>query len=143
MAVTRWTYLGLALLAVGLLTAGVGGATHVDELQCDTVQFVSVLNANATNVSTAGYETVDYGDLTPSEQQVFRGALSENGQVLTKRGAIEETVVTYEGDRYLVQTAAESGCTPWHPTRVVAPLGGGLGLVLVGGALARGTDPGA
>lgn len=143
MAVTRWTYLGLALLAVGLLTAGVGGATHVDEQRCDAVQFVSVLEANATNVSTAGYETVAYADLSASERQVFRGALAQEGQVLTKRGAIEEAVVTYEGDRYLVRTASESGCTPWHPTRVVAPLGGGLGLVVLGGALTRGRDPGA
>lgn len=143
MAVTRWTYLGLALLAVGFLTAGVGGATHVEEQRCDTVQFVSVVDANATNVSTVGYETVAYADLSASEQQVFLGALSEEGQVLTNRGAIEEAVVVYEGDRYLVSTAAESGCTPWHPTRVVAPLGGGLGLVVVGGAFTRGLDPGA
>lgn len=135
--------MGLVLVAVGLLTAGVGGATHVDERRCDAVQFVAVVNASGANVSTAGYDTVSYGELSPGERQVFRSARAANGQVLAKRGAIEDAVVTYEGDRYLVRTATESGCSPWHPTRVVAPLGGGLGLVLVGGALTRGLDSGA
>lgn len=142
-AVTRWTYLGLVLLAVGLLTAGVGGATHVDERRCDTIQFVTIVNASAANVSTDGYDAIAFGNLSSSEQQVFRSARAANGQVLTKRGAIEDGIVVYEGDRYLVRTATEEGCSPWHPTRVLAPLGGGLGLVIVGGGLTRGLDPGA
>lgn len=46
--VTRWTFLGLVLLAVGLLTAGVGAATHVDEQQCRSTQHVSVAPVNDT-----------------------------------------------------------------------------------------------
>ncbi|WP_255195408.1 hypothetical protein [Halorarius litoreus] len=141
MAVTRWTYLGLTLLLVGFLTTGVGAATHLHEQQCQAVQFVSVSDVTATNASTDGYSTGSYEDLSVDEQTVFRSALADDGQVLTARDAIDEQVVTYEGDRYLVRIRSDGGCTPWHPTRVVAPLGGGLGLVLVGGALTRGRDP--
>lgn len=143
MTVTRWTYAGLALLAVGLLLVGVGGATHVDQQRCQSVQFVSVTNASAANLSTASYETVDYETLSNDEQQLFRAALAENGQVLTKRGAVDEMVVRYRSDSYLVRTSADTDCTPWHPVRVVAPLGGGLGLFLLGVALTRGREPGA
>lgn len=138
MAVTRWTYLGLALLAVGFLTSGAGAATHLHEQQCQAVQFVTVTD---TTDSTVGYPRVAYEDLSMEEQRVFESALTDDGQVLTRRGIIDEQVVTYEGDDYLVRTRSDGGCTPWHPTRVVVPLGGGLGLVLVGGALTRGRDP--
>lgn len=139
MAVTRWTYLGLALLAIGFLASGAGGATHLHEQQCKAVQFVSVTPANATDAPVD--DPVAYERLSADERQVFRDALAGDGQVLTRRGVIEEGAVEYRGETYLVLTNADEGCAPWHPTRVVAPLGGGLGLVLVGGALTRGRDP--
>lgn len=138
-AVTRWTYLGLALLAVGFLATGAGGATHLHEQQCQAVQFVSVVPANATNASVD--QPVGYDQLSVDERQVFRSALAADGQVLTRRGAIEAGGVAYENRTYLVRTSADRGCSPWHPTRVVAPLGGGLGLVFLGGALTRGREP--
>lgn len=134
--VTRWTYLGLALLAVGFLAAGSGAATHLHEQQCQTVQFTTVTPANATNGTTT--EAVDYGTLSTAERQVFREALAADGGVLTRRGVLAEGVVSYEGQRYRVRTRTDRGCTPWHPTRVAGPLAGGVGLLVVGTLLTRG-----
>lgn len=155
-AVTRWTRLGLVLLAVGLLAAGSGAATHLHEQQCRTVQFLQVtaVENGASPVGTAVDGTaaaatpedgaaVPFERLSPAERSVFRSALAADGPVLVRRGALDADVVRYEGDRYRVRTAADTGCAPWHPRRVVAPLAGGLGLVALGAALTRGRSPGA
>ncbi|WP_255149028.1 hypothetical protein [Halorarius halobius] len=139
-AVTRWTYLGLAMLAVGFLAAGSGAATHLHEQQCQGVQFTTVTPVNGTN-ATAG-EAVAYRSLSETEREVFREALAADGQVLTRRGALTEGVVSYDGQRYRVRTRTDRGCTPWHPTRVVGPLAGGVALLVVGTLLTRGRGGG-
>jgi hypothetical protein len=140
-AVTRWTYLGLALLAVGFLVSGAGGATHLHEQQCQGVQFVTATNVSGTNGTAAPSSSVAYENLTARERRVFDAAREEEGGVLVRRGALEASIVEYRGHQYVVRTTTDADCTPWHPTRVVAPLGGGLALVLVGAALTRGRDP--
>ena len=137
MTVTRWTYLGLLLLAVGLLASGAGGATHLHEQQCRDVQFVTVTPVSTTNTAV---DPVAYETLSAREQRVFDAAREENG-VLVRRGVLEAGVVDDEGTRYVVRTTTDEDCTPWHRTRVVAPLGGGLALVAVGAALTRGRTP--
>jgi len=97
---TPWTYLGLVLLAVGLLTASVGAATHLSEKRCATAGFVQVYDTDRVNGSLAEYERLDYADLNDSEQRVFRSVLDAGGQALTGKDAIREAVVSYENDSY-------------------------------------------
>jgi hypothetical protein len=138
---TRWTYLGLALLAVGLVTASVGAATHLSERRCANAGFVRVVDTDEVTGSLDGYDRVAYAELNASERQVFRGVLNAGGQALTGKGAIREAVVAYEGDSYLVVRTEERGCAPWDRERVVAPLAGGLAVLATGLAFTRGRDP--
>lgn len=138
---TPWTYLGLALLAVGLVTASVGAATHLSERRCANAGFVRVVDTDEVTGSLGGYDRVSYADLNSSEQQVFRGVLAADGQALTGKGAIREAVVAYENDSYLVVRTEETGCAPWDRERVVVPLVGGLAALAVGLAFTRGLDP--
>lgn len=137
-ALTRWTYLGLALLVAGLVASGAGAATHLHEQQCRAVQFTSVTPVNATTAGTPTDATVEYDSLDATARQVFREAMAADGQVLTRRNAIDPGVVRYDGDRYRVRTRADRGCAPWHPRRVVTPLGAGGVLVVIGTLLTRG-----
>lgn len=136
--VTRWTYLGLALLAVGLLTAGAGAATHVDEEQCRSTQHVSVAPVNEA-ADAAGNATA-YENLSPAEQDVFRQALEAGGGVLTSRGVIDPGTVRYENRTYAVHVARDRDCAPFHPRRVLVPAVGGLALVAVGLGFTRGRE---
>jgi hypothetical protein len=130
--VTRWTYLGLVLLAVGLVGAGAGAAGHVDGQQCRSTQHVVVAPVeNAT--APAPYE-----ELSDAEQSVFRQALESPGGLLTQRGAIDEGAVRYENETYDVQVARGDDCAPYDTWRVTVPFVGGLALVGVGLALTRG-----
>ena len=129
------------MLLVGFATAGVGAATHLDERSCASVGVVRVVPTDSVNASLDGYQRVDYADLSATEQRVFRSVREAGGQALVDRDAIRDAVVAYENETYLVVTATEPGdCTPWDRERVVAPLGMGTGLVLVGGVLVRGRD---
>lgn len=141
MSRTRWTYLGLVLLAVGLVTASAGAATHLSEKRCANAGFVQVYDIDRVNGSIAEYDRLDYADLNDSEQRVFRSVLDAGGQVLAGKGAIREAVVGYENDSYLVVMTEETGCEPWDRERVVAPLAGGFVVLGVGLALTRGRDP--
>jgi len=138
---TRWTYLGLALLAIGLVTTSAGAATHLSEKRCANAGFVQVYDTDRVNGSLAEYDRLDYTDLNDSEQRVFRSVLDAGGQALAGKGAIREAVVAYENDSYLVVATAETGCEPWDRERVVVPLAGGLAVLGVGLVLTRGWDP--
>lgn len=138
---TRWTYLGLALLAVGLVTASAGAATHLSEKRCANAGFVQVYDTDRVNGSLAEYDRLDYTDLNDSERRVFRSVLDAGGQALAGKGVIREGVVAYGNDSYLVVTTEETGCEPWDRERVVTPLGVGLAVFGVGVALTRGRDP--
>lgn len=141
MSRTRWTYLGLALLALGLVTASAGAATHLSEKRCANAGFVRVADTAELEGSLDGYDRVDYEELSEAEQRVFRSVLDAGGQALAEKGAIREVVVRYENETYLVVTNQESGCTPWDRDRVVTPLAGGLIAAVVGIGLTRGVDP--
>lgn len=141
MSRTPWTYLGLALLAAGLVTASVGAATHLSERRCANAGFVRVVDTDEVNGSLTGYERVAYTELNASEQRVFRGILGAGGQALTGKGAIREAIVAYDDDHYLVVRTEETGCTPWDRERVVLPLGGGLAALVTGLGFTRGRDP--
>lgn len=141
MSRTRWTYLGLALLALGIVTASAGAATHLSEKRCANAGFVRVADTAELNGSLDGYDRVDYENLSEAEQRVFRSVLDAGGQALAEKDAIREAVVSYENETYLVVTTEESGCTPWDRERVVAPLAVGLVAVAVGLGFTRGVDP--
>jgi hypothetical protein len=134
--VTRWTYVGLALLAVGLSSAGAGAATHVDEQQCRSTQHVSVAAVN-DSASTRANVTA-YGNLSATEREVFAQALEARGGLLTSRGAIDSGRVRYQNRTYAVRVTREGDCTPYHPRRVLLPAVGGLALVGAGLVLTRG-----
>ena len=138
---TPWTYLGLVLLALGLVTASVGAATHLSERRCANTGFVRVVDTDEVTGSLDGYDRVPYAALNASEQRVFRGVLEAGGQALIPKGAIREAVVTYENERYLVVRTEETDCAPWDRERVVAPLTGGLAILAIGLAFTRGRDP--
>lgn len=130
--VTRWTYLGLVLLAVGLVVAGAGAAGHVDGQQCRSTQYVAVSPVeNATGATP-------FEELSDAEQSVFRQALESEGGLLTKRGAIDQGVVRYENESYDVRVSRGDDCAPYDTWRVTVPFVGGLVLVGVGLALTRG-----
>lgn len=142
MSRTPWTYVGLAVLLVSLVAAGVGAATHLEEKRCETAAFVQVLDADAVNGSLDGYDRVAYADLSPAERRTFREVLDAGGQALAVRGSLPEAVVTDGNDSYVVRHSVESGgCTPWDRERVVTPLAGGVTGVVVGLGLTRGLDP--
>ncbi|MFC7175857.1 hypothetical protein [Halosegnis marinus] len=141
MSRTPWTYVGLALLAVGLVASGVGAATHLEEKRCETAAFVQVLDTDAVNGSLDGYDRVAYGNLSTAERRTFREVRDAGGQALAAKGSLPEAVVAYGNDSYVVRYSAESGCTPWDRERVVTPLAAGLGGVVVGLGLTRGLDP--
>ncbi|MFB6117858.1 hypothetical protein [Halosegnis sp.] len=140
-AVTRWTYLGLTVLLVGLLVAGSGAATHLEERRCAAAGVVSVVPTAELDGSPDGYDRVDFEELTAEEQRVFRSVRSAGGQALTDRDAIREAVVSYENETYLVAVATASGsCTPWDRERVLVPLVAGLVVSAVGLVLVRGRE---
>lgn len=154
---SRLASLGIALLLVGLLVVGVGAAVHVRERQCQLLQTVNVTDitdvtdgTNSTNRMASANKPSDaptalprvaYADLSPEAREVFEEALAANQTVITKRGAIDPAVVTYEGERYLVEVGRGEDCSPFDPLTVQAPIAGGLGLVVVGAALARWRGP--
>ena len=82
MSRTPWTYVGLALLAVGLVASGTGAATHLEEKRCETAAFVQVLDTDAVNGSLDGYDRVAYEDLSTAERRTFREVLDAGGQAL-------------------------------------------------------------
>lgn len=137
---TRWTYLGLALVFLGLVAAGAGAATHVDERRCSTVQTVVVVPADEVAVGE-DVPRRNFSELSKTERQVFKSALNQEGTVLTKRGVLGPMVVRYEGERYAVDVGREAdACEPFDRERVLVPLVGGLVSFGVGTILVRGRD---
>lgn len=136
---TRFTYLGLVLVVVGLFAAGAGAATHVEERQCGTVQTVVVVPAANATVGE-DVPRVNASELPATERRVVESALDRGGTVLTKRGAIDPMVVRYRGNRYAVRVGRGSGCEPFDRKRIVAPAVAGLALFGAGTALVRGRD---
>ncbi|WP_254821308.1 hypothetical protein [Haloglomus halophilum] len=130
----RTSYLGVAVLIVGLVAMSAGAATYVDAQNCRTVAGLSVTPVEdpPTNLTR-----VAYANLTDDQQRVFdqvRGAR----QALVQRGVFTEAlVVPYEGTDYVVAVSEESSCGDPGRDGVRVPLLGGAALLLVGAGVAK------
>lgn len=133
MAVSRRTFLGIALLVAGLLLVGVAAAGYVDGQRCRLTQEVGVGEApNATGPVTS------YADLSEPAQRVFAETRAAESPAITRQGVIDSGLVRYENETYRVVVHRRSGCSPSHPLYVETPLGVGAAAFVVGVALARG-----
>jgi hypothetical protein len=130
----RTSYLGVAVLVVGLVAMTAGAATYVDAQNCRTVAGLSV---TAVEDPPENVTRVDYANLSDDQQQVFdqvRGAQ----QALVERGVFTEPlVVAYEADQYVVAVSQEPSCADPSGDGVRAPLLGGGALLLAGAAVAK------
>jgi hypothetical protein len=130
----RTSYLGVALLVLGLVSVSVAGATHVDARQCRTVAGLSV---TPVEEPPPDLRRVAYADLTGDQQQVFDQARGNRG-ALVQRGVFAESLaVDHEGEFYAVAVENETGCGDPFGAGVTRPLSGGVALVALGAGIAR------
>lgn len=130
----RTSYLGVAVLLVGLVAMSAGAAAYVDAQKCRTVAGISV---TPVEEPPGNLTRVSYANLTGDQQRVFdqvRGAR----QALVQRGVFTEALaVSYEGGDYVVAVTEEPSCGDPSGDGVRGPLVGGAALLLVGAGVAK------
>lgn len=129
--------IGWAVISIyGTFQAGLGLCGHPYIQVFAPSQPVSPLDESPAGPDHPNFPTIDYEELTPSEQRAFQKAIGsvQNTEVVNpglEHGELfeEGAIVRYQGDPYYVAIRADNKCVPAHPLWL--PLG--VSGVLIGG----------